>query len=89
MLKKELQAENDLLRKQTLRLIQERDEALSHLFKAESVLKELKRRFELHQKHFPEACGDMFQAGVKTRQVMQPLFSKVYSQLSLATGFTK
>ena len=89
MLKKELQAENDLLRKQTLRLIQERDEAMSHLFKAESVLKELKRRFELHQKHFPEACSDMFQAGVKTRQVMQPLFSKVYTQLSLATGFTK
>ena len=89
MLKKELQAENDLLRKQTLRLIQERDEALSHLFKAESVLKELKQRWTIHQKEWSQAVIDVRSAGVTTREVVQPLFSKVYSKLSLATGFTK
>ena len=87
--KAQLRAENELLKQQCTKLLRERDEAEEKVFKAESILRELKRRFELHQKHFPEACVDLYQAGVKTRQVVQPLFSKVYSQLSLAKGFTK
>ena len=87
--KAQLRAENELLKQQCLKLVKERDAAEAAVFRAESILRELKRRFELHQKHFPEACVDLYQAGVKTRQVVQPLFSKVYSQLSLAKGFTK
>ena len=87
--KAQLREENELLKQQCLKLVKERDAAEAAVFRAESILRELKRRFELHQKHFPEACVDLYQAGVKTRQVVHPLFSKVYSQLSLAKGFTK
>jgi len=87
--KAQLKAENELLRQQCSKLLKDREQAEQELFKAESVLRELKRRFELHQKHFPEACVDLYQAGVKTRQVVQPVFSKAMASLSLAQGFTK
>jgi len=101
MLKKELEAENALLRQQCSKLLKDREQAEQELFKAESVLRELKRRWELHQKHFPEACQDVYTVGYNTgkivhevvlpkvREVSKPVFSKAMASLTLAKGYTK
>ena len=83
------QAENQLLRQQCDKLLKDREQAEQELFKAESVLREIQRRWEIHLVEFPKACVDVYSAGVKTRQVVQPVFSKAMASLTLAKGFTK
>ena len=95
------QEENQFLRRQCSKLVKDREEAEQELFKAESVLRELKRRWKLHQKHFPEACQDVYTVGYNTgkivhevvlpkvREVSKPVFSKAMASLTLARGFTK
>ena len=83
------QAENQLLRQQCSKLLKDREQAEQELFKAESVLRELKRRWEIHQVEFPKACVDVYSVGVKTGEVVKPVFSKAMASLSLAKGFTK
>jgi len=84
-----LKAENELIRQQCLKLEQDRTEAEKQLLTAHQYLSDLKRRWTIHQKEWTQAVIDVRAAGETTRQVVQPVFSKVYSQLSLATGFTK
>tara|TARA_R100000458_G_C8132364_1_gene146862 strand:+ start:172 stop:465 length:294 start_codon:yes stop_codon:yes gene_type:complete len=83
------QAENELLRKQCAKLLKDREQAEQELFKAESVLRELKRRWKVHQEEFPKACVDVYAVGVKTGEVVKPVFSKAMASLTLAKGFTK
>ena len=85
----EEQAENQLLRQQCAKLLKDREQAEQELFKTESVLRELKRRWQIHQEEFPKACIDVYAVGVKTGEVVKPVFSKAKASLSLATGFTK
>ena len=87
--KAQLREENELLRQQCAKLLKDREQAEQELFKAESVLRELKRRFKIHQEEFPKACIDVYAVGIKTGEVVKPVFSKAMASLSLAQGFTK
>ena len=84
-----LKAENELVRQQCLKLEQDRTEAEQKLLTVHQYIRDLKQRWTIHQQEWSQAVIDMRSAGETTRQVIQPVFSKVYSQLSLATGFTK
>ena len=84
-----LKAENELVRQQCLKLEQDRTEAEQKLLSFHQYIRDLKQRWAIHQKEWTQAVIDVRSAGKTTREVVQPVFSKVYSQLSLATGFTK
>ena len=84
-----LKAENELVRQQCLKLEQDRTEAEQKLLTVHQYVRDLKQRWTIHQQEWSQAVIDMRSAGAATREVVQPVFSKVYSQLSLATGFTK
>ena len=84
-----LKAENDLIKRQCLKLEEDRTLTEQQLLTAHQYLSDLKRRWSIHQKEWSQAVIDVRSAGETTRQVVQPVFSKVYSKLSLATGFTK
>ena len=84
-----LKAENELIRQQCLKLEQDRTITEQQLFTAHQYLRDIKQRWSIHQREFNQAVIDVRSAGVQSREVVQPLFSKVYSKLSLATGFTK
>ena len=87
--KAQLRAENELLRQQCAKLLKDREQAEQELFKTQSVLRELKRRWRVHQEEFPKACVDVYAVGVKTGEVVKPVFSKAMASLTLAKGFTK
>jgi len=87
--KAQLRAENELLRQQCAKLLKDREQAEQELFKTQSVLRELKRRWRVHQEEFPKACVDVYAVGVKTGEVVKPVFSKAMASLSPAQGFTK
>jgi len=84
-----LKAENELIRQQCLKLEQDRTLTEQQLLTAHQYLRDIKQRWSIHQREWTQAVIDVRAAGETTRQVVQPVFSKVYSQLSLATGFTK
>jgi hypothetical protein len=83
------QQENKLLRQQCSKLLKDREKAEQDLFQAKSVLRELRRRWKVHQEEFPKACVDVYAVGVKTGEVVKPVFSKAMASLTLAKGFTK
>ncbi len=84
-----LKAENELIRQQCLKLEQDRTITEQQLLTAHQYLRDIKQRWSIHQKEFNQAVIDVRAAGVKSREVVMPTFSKIYSQLSLAKGFTK
>jgi len=84
-----LKAENELVRQQCLKLEEDRTLTEQQLLTAHQYLRDIKQRWSIHQREFNQAVIDVRSAGVQSREVVQPLFSKVYSKLSLATGFTK
>ena len=84
-----LKAENELIRQQCLKLEEDRTLTEQQLLTAHQYLRDIKQRWSIHQREFNQAVIDVRSAGVQSREVVQPLFSKVYSKLSLATGFTK
>tara|TARA_R100000458_G_C8061394_1_gene104166 strand:- start:40 stop:336 length:297 start_codon:yes stop_codon:yes gene_type:complete len=84
------QQENQLLRQQCSKLLKDREKAEQDLFQAKSVLRELRRRWKVHQEEFPKACVDVYAVGVKTGEVVKPVFSKAMASLTLAgKGFIK
>ena len=84
-----LKAENELIRQQCLKLEQDRTITEQQLLTAHQYLRDIKQRWSIHQREFNQAVIDVRAAGVKSREVVMPTFSKIYSQLSLAKGFTK
>ena len=84
-----LKAENDLIKQQCLKLEKDRTITKEQLLTAHQYLSDLKRRWSIHQQEFNQAVIDVRSAGTSAREVVMPTFSKIYSQLSLAKGFTK
>ena len=84
-----LKAENELIRQQCLKLEQDRTITEQQLLTAHQYLRDIKQRWSIHQREFNQAVIDVRSAGSSAREVVQPTFSKIYSQISLATGFTK
>ncbi len=87
--KAQLREENELLRQQCLKLEQDRTITEQKLLTAHQYLRDIKTRWSIHQKEFNQAVIDVKAAGSTAREVVIPTFSKIYSQLTLAKGFTK
>ena len=87
--KAQLREENELLRQQCLKLEQDRTITEQKLLTAHQNLRDIKTRWSIHQKEFNQAVIDVKAAGSTAREVVIPTFSKIYSQLTLAKGFTK